>query len=179
MQGAAGRVPWQGIAAACASFCWLPWLALAACMFRPTHPPPTPPHAGARSHSEMADALPYELAHSAEFDQASTGGRRWRRDGGPRQDGGKFLLPSALVPGGAPLYPSVGCVLGTPLMLYLSYSIHPPTAQALEQVADYRPPTTAATGRYTLKRGLWAEFDPFFLHYTRWCVCVGGWVGRN
>ncbi|PSC67217.1 ubiquitin-ligase [Micractinium conductrix] len=63
--------------------------------------------AGARSHSEMADELPYELAHSAEFDQA------------------------------------------------------------LEQVADYRPPTAAATGRYTLKRGLWAEFDPFFLHYTR------------
>jgi E3 ubiquitin-protein ligase UBR1 len=38
--------------------------------------------------------------------------------------------------------------------------------QVLAQAADYRPPTAASTGQYSLKRECWREFDPFYLHYT-------------
>lgn len=41
--------------------------------------------------------------------------------------------------------------------------------QVLGEVADYVPPTAAATGRYSLKRACWHEFDPYYPHYTR-CV---------
>lgn len=44
----------------------------------------------------------------------------------------------------------------------------PLALQVLAQVANYRPPTAATTGRYTLKRDCWREFDPFFPHFTRW-----------
>lgn len=64
-----------------------------------------------RSHSELAEELPYELAHSPACDAV------------------------------------------------------------LAQVADYAPPTAAATGRYSLKRACWAEFDPFWPHLTR-CACA-------
>ena len=39
-------------------------------------------------------------------------------------------------------------------------------------MADYQPPTAASTGRYSLRRDSWREFDPFYPHYTRW---VGWW----
>lgn len=40
--------------------------------------------------------------------------------------------------------------------------------QVLTAVADYQPPTAATTGRYSLKRDRWREFDPFYPHYGRW-----------
>ena len=41
------------------------------------------------------------------------------------------------------------------------------TPQVLGEVADYMPPTAAATGRYSLKKACWREFDPYYPHYTR------------
>lgn len=42
-----------------------------------------------------------------------------------------------------------------------------PFLQVLGEAADYVPPTAAATGRYSLKRACWKEFDPYYPHYTR------------
>lgn len=42
----------------------------------------------------------------------------------------------------------------------------PSRLQALAEVADYRPPTAASTGEYSLRSECWREFDPFYLHYT-------------
>lgn len=38
--------------------------------------------------------------------------------------------------------------------------------QVLADLAEYRPPTAATTGQYSLKPERWREFDPFYPHYT-------------
>lgn len=52
---------------------------------------------------------------------------------------------------------------------HASCPLPPHLMQVLGEVADYVPPTAAATGRYSLKRACWHEFDPYYPHYTR-CV---------
>lgn len=70
--------------------------------------------------------------------------------------------------GSAPATPAVPVCCACPLALVCAttpLSLLP--CQVLGQVADYQPPTAAATGRYSLKRECWDEFSPFYPHYTR------------
>jgi hypothetical protein len=53
-----------------------------------------------------------------------------------------------------------------PSLLKVAKLFTPAWLQVLAQAADYRPPTAASTGQYSLKRECWREFDPFYLHYT-------------
>lgn len=39
--------------------------------------------------------------------------------------------------------------------------------QVLQEIAVYKAPSLTHGGLYSLKRDMWKEFDPHFLHYTR------------
>lgn len=49
---------------------------------------------------------------------------------------------------------------------YCAAPYTPKPLQVLAELAEYRPPTAATTGQYSLKAERWREFDPFYPHYT-------------
>lgn len=91
--------------------------------------------------------MPYELGHSEALEQVRGGGAA-----------GEGRLLRAAVPCGSGYW----TLLRTPHLPPLETP-----AQVLAAVADYQPPTAASTGRYSLARDSWREFDPFYPHYSR------------
>ena len=43
----------------------------------------------------------------------------------------------------------------------------PPCPQVLDEIATYRAPNMSSAGTYSLKRDMWRDFDPHFMHYGR------------